>query len=112
MSNFNSRIRQPYAIRKIFYGAIALVGALLLGFGVGDASQIDQWTEAAERFLAPLLMILSSTLAATKANAGSDQKAVPQPVAPAAPTAPVYPTPGEALLEELQKRINSTRTGE
>lgn len=82
--SFRTRVTQPYAIRRIFYGIIALIGAALFGFGVGDAAQIDQWTEAAERLVAPLLMIISSSLVGVKANPGSDLKEQPPAVAESA----------------------------
>lgn len=111
MANFNNRITQPYAIRKIFYGVIALIGALLIGFGIADAAQIDQWQEAAERFLAPLLMVISSTLASSKANAGSDQKPAQTETKPAPAQQPAPPASeaGNELLKQLRDQIKSNR---
>lgn len=129
MHTLGTRMTQPYAIRRIFYGIIALAGAALFGFGVGDAAQIDQWTEAAERLVAPLLMIITSSLAGVKANPGSDLKEPPPVVVGSAP-APVpvlppdpQPTPtpapktpaGNDLLAQMREQIKANRaleTGE
>lgn len=117
MPNLSTRITQPYVLRRIFYGIIALIGAALFGFGVGDAAQIDQWTEAAERLVAPLLMIISSSLAGAKANPGSDLKpqspavvdAAPV-VAPAPQSNPAPETPaGNDLLVQMREQIKANR---
>lgn len=115
--SFRTRVTQPYAIRRIFYGVIALIGAALFGFGVGDAAQIDQWTEAAERLVAPLLMIISSSLAGVKANPGSDLKEQPPVVAEPAPIITPVPQPvpapetpaGSDLLAQMREQIKANR---
>lgn len=112
MNNFS----QPYVIRRVFYAVVALIGAALFGFGVGDAAQIDQWTDAAEKLLAPLLVIVSSGLAGVKANPGSDVKLKPAPApdpapapTPVVPNAPDYLSGGNDLLAQMREQIKENR---
>lgn len=105
----SNRMTQPWAVRRLIYGILALIGAVLFGFGIADAAQIDQWTEAAERLLTPLLLTLTSGLAGVKANPGSDMKH-PVPAEELPDTTPAQrPSTGNQLLDELRERIAQNR---
>lgn len=93
MAKKTDHVKEPWFLRRVFYVIIGLIGALLFAFGVADAAQIEEWTAAAERLVAPVLMVLTSVLAAPKANPGADKGAsekldptpVPQPIPSPAP---------------------------
>lgn len=104
-----TRMTHPYVLRRLFYGVVALIGAVLFGLGVGDAAQIDQWTEVAERLVAPVLMILSSSVAGVKANAGSDTKPATSVDTDPPTPAPSTPAPGADLLATLRDRIEAAQ---
>lgn len=108
-----SRTKQPWFIRRVFYIIIGLVGAALFAFGIADTAQIEEWTAAAERLAAPVLMVLTSVLAAPKANPGAD-KGASDDLADAAPApSPKQPAPqnpaGNDLLAQLRDRIAQNR---
>lgn len=108
--NEKGRLSEPWLIRRVFYAIIGLIGAVLFGFGIADADQIDQWSQAAERLAAPILMILTSGLAGVKANPGSDGKTEKGQSPDTTPTTPT-PTPpsGNDLLTQMRETIAQNR---
>lgn len=111
MATFKDNITQPWAIRRIFYGLLALIGAGLLGFGIADAAQIDQWTESLDRILTPLLLVLGGGVAGVKANPGSDMKRPVEAEQVAPVQAETTPAPARTTptLEQLRDTVASTR---
>lgn len=111
-----SRLQQPWFIRRIFYLLIGTVGAILFGLGIADAAQIEEWTTAADRLAAPALMVLTAVIAGPKANPGSDE-GHPRPEVVVTKTPAVsIPSPqevmGNTLLEQMRERIAQSRSVE
>jgi hypothetical protein len=66
---------QPWQVRRLAYGVVAIVVAVLGWIGVLSDIQADQVTGQVDRWLPILLGVLAPALAATKTHAGSDDRA-------------------------------------
>lgn len=94
-----NRLRQPWLIRRIFYFIMAAVGIIAAIFFGATAEQITSVEGGLEPVLSILLSVVSS-LAASRANPGSDMGAIPAP-APA-------PEPQELDLREIAATVAAT----
>lgn len=75
MSKPNVKKPQAWQVRRLAYGVVAIVVAVLGWIGVLSDIQADQVMGQVDRWLPILLGVLAPALAATKTHAGSDDRA-------------------------------------
>lgn len=96
------RLTQPWLVRRIIYiltGIIGVIASVFFGATADHLATIDRTLATAT----PVLMAVFSTLAASKANPGSDIGEVQQPVV--IETAPA-PDLAESVADAVEKVID------